>query len=450
VTRILLVDDDAALIETLQLDLSRRGYGVRCSSSAAEALATLQANEIDVVVTDLAMPATTGIELCERISGRRPDIPVIVLTAFGSFDTAVAAIRAGAYDFISKPVRLEVLAIAIDRAAKHRSLREQVRVLERDVHRRPEVAGLVTASSAMRAVIELADRVAQSDATVLITGESGSGKEVIARMIHEASRRKDKPFVAINCAAVPESLLESELFGHVRGAFTDARSSEPGLFLSARGGTVFLDEIGDMPLSVQPKLLRVLQERTIRAVGSNSERAIDVRVIAATNQDLESAIEDGRFRDDLYYRVNVVHIELPPLRSRRADVLPLAVQFIEKFAKNAGKAIKGVAPAAAERLVAYRWPGNVRELQNCIEHAVALARYDQIALDDLPPKVRDYRPEQLVLGTDDPADFVPLEQLERQYIARVMEAVAGNKSAAARVLGVDRKRLYRMLERLRL
>jgi two-component system response regulator HydG len=448
VTRVLLVDDDESLTETLHLDLCRRGHAVRSCASAQEAVVSLQRDEIDVIVTDLNMPGTTGIQLCAHVVAHRPDVPVVVLTAFGSLETAVEAIRAGAYDFISKPVQLDVLAIAIERAATHRKLREQVRLLEREIAPARDGNGIVTASSAMRGVLDLVDRVAQSDATVLVTGESGSGKEVIARAIHAAGRRKGGKFVAVNCAAVPEGLLESELFGHVRGSFTDARTSEPGLFVSATGGTIFLDEIGDMPLAVQPKLLRVLQERTVRPVGSSAERPIDVRVIAATNRDLESAVEERRFREDLFYRLNVVQIALPPLRARAADVLPLAQHFAAAFAGAAGKPITGIAAAAAERLVAYPWPGNVRELQNCMERAVALARFDQISVDDLPEKVRDHRANHLIVSADDPSDLIPLEQLERQYIARVMEAVAGNKSAAARVLGIDRKRLYRMLERL--
>ena len=300
----------------------------------------------------------------------------------------------------------------------------------------------------MRDVLTLMDRVAPSDTTVLVTGESGTGKELIARAIHARSRRADKPFVAINCAAVPETLLESELFGHVRGAYTDARTNEPGLFVTANGGTLFLDEIGDLPLAVQPKLLRVLQERTVRPVGGSSERPIDVRVIAATNHDLETAVEDGRFRGDLYYRINVVNVSLPPLRARGPDILPLAMRFVAAAAKRAKKEITGIDPAAAERLMAFPWPGNIRELQNCVEHAVALARFDQISVDDLPEKVRSFKSSHVLVAGDDPSELVPLEQVERRYIARVMAVVGGNKSAAARVLGIDRKRLYRMLERL--
>ncbi len=314
--------------------------------------------------------------------------------------------------------------------------------------RLPRFDELVGQSPAMRVVYDLIERVATSDATILVSGESGTGKEVVARVIHARSRRKGGPFVAINCAAMPESLLESELFGHAKGAFTDAKTAEPGLFTRANRGTIFLDEIGDMPLGLQPKLLRVLQERAVRAVGARDEVPIDVRVVAATNRDLESAIEEGRFREDLFYRINVVHIALPPLRARAGDILPIAQLFLGHFAARAEKNVTGIAPAAAEKLVGYAWPGNVRELQNCMERAVALTRFDQIVVDDLPEKVRVYRRSHVLVASDDPSELVPLEEVERRYIARVMEAVNGNKTAAARILGIDRKRLYRMLDRL--
>jgi two-component system, NtrC family, response regulator AtoC len=448
VIHILLVDDDAPFCETLELGLTKRGYRTASCLSAAEALGRLSAEDFDVVVTDLNMRGTGGIELCGRIVANRPDIPVIVLTAFGSLDTAVSAIRAGAYDFISKPVELDALAIAIDRAAKHRELREEVRRLRREAVGSKPPEQFIGRSSAMRAVYDLIERVADSETTVFVTGESGTGKELVATALHSLSRRRQHPFVAINCAAMPEGVLESELFGHTKGAFTDAKHDRAGLFSQAEGGTLFLDEIGDLPLTLQPKLLRVLQERTVRPVGGRSWVPINVRLIAATNRDLESAIEEDRFREDLYYRINVVHIDLPPLRSRAGDVLPLAQHFLRQFALRADKNVVGISPGAAEKLVAYVWPGNVRELQNCIERSVALARYDQIGVDDLPEKVRSYRSSHVIVAGDDPSELVRMEELERRYIVRVMEAVGGNKTAAARILGLDRKRLYRMLDRL--
>ncbi|MGO8996265.1 MAG: sigma-54-dependent transcriptional regulator [Polyangiaceae bacterium] len=445
-TRVLIVDDDAELCETIELGLRKRAYDVAWAARADTAFERLLAEDFDVVVTDLNMPGVDGIALCERICANRPDVPVLVMTGFGSLDSAVSAIRAGAYDFINKPVQLEVLAIAIDRAARTRALREEVRRL-RSPQAGSKFDGLVGRSESMRTVYDLVERVADSEATILITGESGTGKEVFANAIHRRSRRAHGPFVAINCTAMPETLLESELFGHTRGAFTDAREARTGLFVQARGGTLLLDEVGDMPMTLQPKILRVLQERKVRPLGSSTEVAIDVRVIAATNRDLESAIEEKRFREDLYFRLNVIQIPLPPLRSRAGDVLPLAQHLLETFAARAGKAITGIAPTAAEKLVAYTWPGNVRELQNCVERAVTLARFEQIVVDDLPEKIRDYRTSHVLVASDDPSELAPMEEVERRYVLRVLEAVHGNKAAAARILGFERKTLYRKLER---
>ena len=432
------------------MGLRQRGYAVTTRSSAAEGAAALDGEAFDAVVTDLNMCGQSGLELCARVVERLPDVPVVVLTAFGSLDTAVKAIRAGAYDFISKPVELDALAIAIERAIKHKQLHEEVRRLREEASRaaaeRP--ADLLGESDAMRRVYDLVDRIADAEVSVLVTGESGTGKEVVARALHARSRRARGPFVAINCAAVPEPLLESELFGHARGAFTDAKESRQGLFQEASGGTLFLDEIGDMPLALQPKILRALQERRVRPVGGAQEVPVDVRVVAATNRDLEEAIEERRFREDLFFRINVVQIPLPPLRARGGDVLLLAQQFVTRYAARARKDVKGISPAAAVRMLAYAWPGNVRELQNCIERAVALTRYDHVAVDDLPEKIRDYRRSHVLVASDDPSELVPMEEVERRYISRVMEAVQGNKTAAARVLGYDRKRLYRKLEKL--
>jgi two-component system response regulator HydG len=289
--------------------------------------------------------------------------------------------------------------------------------------------------------------VADSDASVLITGESGTGKEVVARALHARSKRRAGPFVAVNCAAMPEALLESELFGHTKGAFTDARAARTGLFLQADRGTLLLDEIGELPPGMQPKLLRALQERVVRPVGGSAEIPFDVRIVAATNRDLETAIEERTFRADLYYRLDVIHVELPPLRSRGSDVLVLAQRFVEEFATRAGKGVTGISAPAAEKLLAYAWPGNVRELMNCVERAVALTRYDQITVDDLPAKVKDHRPSHVLVASEDPSDLVPLEEVERRYVLKVLESAGGNKTLAARILGLDRKTLQRKVER---
>jgi DNA-binding NtrC family response regulator len=375
----------------------------------------------------------------------RPDVPVIVMTAFGSMETAIAAIRAGAYDFITKPIEMDVLALTLERAFKHRLLQEQVKVLSEAVERTERFDELLGASPAMQKLYDQLSRIADSETSVLLMGESGTGKELAARSLHKRSRRRDQPFVAVNCAALPETLLESELFGHAKGAFTDARSDRKGLFVQAQGGTLFLDEITEMPLTMQPKLLRALEESSVRPVGGDQEVPFDVRILAATNRDLESAVEEGRFREDLYFRINVIQMELPPLRSRGTDVLLLAQHFLQQFAARSGKQVKGISEAVGERLLAYTWPGNVRELRNVIERAVALTRYDKLALEDLPEKIRDWRSSQVFIGGDDPSELVPMEEVERRYILHVVRSVDGNKTLAARVLGMDRKTLYRKL-----
>jgi DNA-binding NtrC family response regulator len=445
--RVLIVDDDRAMCDLLRADLTDRGFEVLARLTAADALALLEARDFDVVLTDLNLGGMSGIELGRRVAEGRPDVPVVVITAFGSIETAVEAIRAGAYDYITKPIDLEALVLALDRAIAHHALRQEVRRLRRAVDESSRFEDLAGPSAAMREVWDLLARVADSDASVLVTGESGTGKEVVAKALHARGKRQRGPFVAINCAAVPEALLESELFGHQRGAFTDAKASRVGLFTQASGGTLFLDEIGELPLGMQPKLLRALQERTVRPVGGTAEVPFDARIIAATNRDLETAVEEGRFREDLYYRINVIHVELPPLRARGSDVLLLAQRFVDELAARAGKRVTGISGPAAEKLLAYAWPGNVRELQNCVERAVALTAYEQITADDLPAKVRDHRPTHVVLDAADPSELWPLEEVERRYVLRVLESAGGNKTLAARILGLDRKTLHRKLDR---
>jgi DNA-binding NtrC family response regulator len=299
----------------------------------------------------------------------------------------------------------------------------------------------------MKRVFDLVTRVADSEASVLIMGESGTGKELIARAVHEQSSRREGPFLAVNCAAMPPTLLESELFGHARGAFTDAKTSRTGLFEQATGGTLFLDEIGEMPVEMQPKLLRALQERTVRPVGGNADVTFDARIVTATNRDLEAEVDAKRFREDLYYRINVVRVDAPPLRERGSDVLLLATHFVERFAARGGKPVRGIHALAAEKLCAYDWPGNVRELENCIERAVALLRFDEVTVDDLPEKVRQYRADRLVFATDDLAEVLTIDELERRYILRVLAICGGNKSRTADLLGLDRRTLYRRIDR---
>jgi two-component system, NtrC family, response regulator AtoC len=445
--KVLIVDDDTSMCELLAEGLTQHGYEARWNASAQEALKQLSQHDFDVVLTDINMRDMSGLELCQKATEAHPELPVIVITAFGSMETAVQAIRAGAYDFITKPFDIDVVAIAIERAVKHGVLTRAVKRLQRAVDESRRFDELLGASTAMKEVYDLLERVGESESTVLITGESGTGKELVARALHRRSKRSAGPFVAINCAAMPEQLLESELFGHTKGAFTDARSARPGLFVQAKGGTIFLDEIGDMPVGLQPKLLRALQERTVRPVGGDSETPIDVRVVAASNRDLETAIEERKFREDLYYRINVIHVELPPLRARGADVLLLATHYLQHFATQSQKDVRSLDSEAAEKLSAYAWPGNVRELANCMERAVALTRNESIGVGDLPEKIRSYRSSHVLVAATDPSELVPMEEVEKRYILRVLEAVGGNKTLAAQVLGLDRKTLYRKLDR---
>jgi two-component system response regulator AtoC len=443
--RILVVDDDPQLLASLALGLPPRGFRVVTASSADAALRSLESETVDAVLTDLHMPGLGGIEFCERVAESHPGLPVVVLTAFGSFDSAVSAIRAGAWDFLSKPARVDAIALSLERAVHHRALEREVKRLRVEVGGGARLDGVESTSEVMRDVVGMIARVANTPSSVLLTGESGTGKEVLARAIHARSGRSG-PLVAVNCAAMPETLLESELFGHAKGAFTDAREARVGLFTEANGGTLLLDEIGDMPLGLQPKLLRVLQERRVRPLGARGDHAVDVRIVAATHRDLEERVEQGRFREDLFFRLNVVHIHVPPLRERTADILPLAQRFLSDFSRRAGKAVLGLSPRAAERMLSYDWPGNVRELSNCCERAVALARYEEVSVDDLPERIRAHTPGKVILSATDASELVTLEEVERRYILRVLEATGGNKSAAARVLGIERKTLYRKLE----
>jgi len=447
-TKVFIIDDEKEMTDLVQLGLKKRGFTVVPFGTGADALVGLTEHDVDVVVTDLNMKGMTGLELCQQLVADRPDLPVIVLTAFGSFETAVGAIRAGAYDFVTKPVEIEALAIAIRRAAEHRRLHGEVKRLREVVASTRGRGDLVGASPAMQQVYQLIDQVSATDATVLITGESGTGKEVAARDIHDRSKRKGTPFVAINCAAVPEALLESELFGHAKGAFTDAKHSRQGLFQQASGGTLFLDEIGEMAIAMQPKLLRALQERKVRPIGSESEISVDVRLITATNRDLDEMVEAKGFREDLYYRINVIHIPLPPLRARGGDVLLLAQHMLHQYAAVFDKKVVGLSPAAGERLVAYDWPGNVRELGNCLERAVALAHFEEIQVEDLPDKIRNRQtPRSSSITANELPELLTLEEVERRHVLRVLEACHGNRTDAAKILGLDRKTLYRKLLR---
>jgi two-component system, NtrC family, response regulator AtoC len=442
---VLLIDDDESTCELLAESLDAR-FDVAWTTEPERAESMLSERAFDVVLTDVRMTRVDGIDLCARLVKKYPGLPVVVMTAFGSIDTAVSAMRAGACDFLTKPFDLDLFALTLERAIAQASLRRELGEAKPGDGAPSRYGQLVGSSHCMRAVYDMVERAAPSDANVLISGESGTGKEVLARTITQKSARAAGPFVAVNCAALPESLLESELFGHTKGAFTDARAARDGLLVQAAGGTLFLDEVGDLPLSLQPKLLRVLQERTIRPVGSDKEVPVDVRLICATNRDLEAAIAERRFRADLFYRINVIHVALPRLSARGDDVLLLAQHFLTRFSRDKAEPL-GLSPEAQRLLQAYPWPGNVRELANCMERAMVLARGRTVASDDLPEKVRDYRPSPTLVAALEPLELVALEEIERRYILRVLDAVHGNKSRAAQVLGLDRKTLYRRLER---
>jgi DNA-binding NtrC family response regulator len=445
--RVLCIDDDQDQCDLIGVALSRLGFEATTITSPARALDLAVKEPFDVVLTDLGMAEMDGLALCERMAGARPGIPIVVLTGMGSMEAAIGAMRAGAYDFLTKPVEPKLLGIAVARAARHGQLTAEVARLREALSEAPAPSPIIGGSPAMARVNDLIARLGASETSVLIVGETGTGKELVARAVHAASPRTSGPFVALNCAAIPPQLLESELFGHARGAFTDAKTARHGLFLEASGGTLFLDEIGEMVLEVQAKLLRALQERKVRPVGASAEVPFDARIVTATHRDLEVEVRERRFRQDLFYRIHVVRIDVPPLRRRGSDVLELASFFLQRAtSKRAGPRLE-LSPQVAERLLAYDWPGNVRELENCIERAVALARFEQLTVDDLPEKIRQYRPDRFTMSADDAAEIVSLEELERRYITRVIKLLGGNKARAAQLLGLDRRTLYRKLEK---
>ncbi len=443
---ILVVDDDPAMSEFLREELEHEGFAVEVASSGRAGIERIKQGGIELVVSDVKMPDLDGLDLLREVREVHPAPYVITITAFGSIDTAIRAVKLGAFDYITKPFEIEQLVLVIEKALSEQALRFEVARLREEVARSTRLDSLIGHSRAMQEVFALVRRVSASEASVLVTGESGTGKELIARAIHAGSPRAARPLVALNCAAIPETLLESDLFGYKRGAFTDAKADKPGLFVEAAGGSIFLDEIGELPMPLQPKLLRVLQEREIRPLGATKAEKVDVRLISATNRDLDRRLRDGRFREDLFYRLNVIHIHLPPLRDRVEDVLPLAEHFLARSASRAGKPITGFREAAKKLLLGYGWPGNVRELENVVERAVALAEDTIITADDLPPAMRDRKNQDRI--TTALAQGLTLEQLEKEYIQRVLQAEGGNKTRAAQRLGLDRKTLYRKLEEI--
>ncbi len=444
---ILVIDDESGILDALRILLRNEGFDVTTAQGGRAGLESLKATMPDIVLTDIRMPQVGGIDILTAVRDQDPETPVILMTAQASLQSAIQAVNEGAFYYIQKPFSNDDLLAICRRAAEHRRLRAENKQLKQEMRRR-ERSGQVRPigkSRVFQEVLRLAEQVAPTDSTVLIQGESGTGKEVVARYIHELSRRCDGAFLSINCGALPESLLESELFGHVKGSFTGAVRDKQGLFMAARGGTFFLDEIGEMSAATQVKLLRVLQEREAIPVGGTEAVPVDVRVVAATNRDLEEEIKRGRFRTDLYYRLNVIALHLPPLRDRRDD-LPLFVEsFLKRVAASRREVPKRLSQAALEAVLAYDWPGNVRELENALERAVVLSQGEGIDVPHLPERIMRRQPEPLVAerSPQNPS----LEVIERAYITWVLQAEGGNKTRAAEVLGIDPSTLYRKLTR---
>ena len=448
---VLVVDDHVEMGRMLQDPLQDAGYRVDLAASGAEAQALLRTRVYDAVLTDLRMAEVDGLDVLEAAHRADPDLPVLVMTAFGGVESAVEAMKRGAFHYLTKPFRLDEVLLYLGRALEARALRSENRALRRETQAHADgLGGLVGSSPAMRALYAQVQRLAPAAAPVLVRGESGSGKELVARALHSEGPRAGRPFVAVNCTALPQALLESELFGHVKGAFTGATGVRRGLFVEADGGTLLLDEMGDMPAELQAKLLRVLEDGEVRAVGADATRTVDVRVVAATHQDLEARIHDGRFRADLFYRLNVVSLHVPPLRERREDVPALAEHFLARAReKNPHSPVRRFAPEALAALAALPWPGNVRELENLVQRLVLLGARDVVDLDALrlhAPTVADpaAAPSPLARAlTPGAEDVVPLRQLESDYIAWVVARCGGNKTRAAELLGIDVSTIHR-------
>ncbi len=441
---ILVVDNEYSVRLTLAMLLKGNGYQVLEAADGRTAIETLREELVSLIITDLKMPEVSGLDVLREVKALRPETEVILLTGHGTIESAVEAMRLGAFDYVTKPFEPSELLHRVQNALNHHRLVNEVRLLRQQIREQQGFGQLVGRSPQIQRVIEMISRVAGTDTTILIEGESGTGKELVARAIHGESPRADRPFVAINCGALPETLLESELFGHIRGAFTGATATKKGLFEEADHGTLFLDEIGDTSTATQIKLLRVLQEREIRRVGSNAPIRIDVRLLAATHQNLEALVREARFREDLFYRLNVVTISVPPLRERREDIPLLATHFLEAAAKRLGKPAPALSQEAMTLLLEYPWPGNVRQLENAIERAVLMAGGDVIFPGDLPPGLlRNAPPDQ---GGAPPSRVARLEEVERDHILNTLEELGWNQARAAEVLGIGRNTLWRKLK----
>lgn len=462
--RVVVVDDEPTLRRTVARTLVQRGFEVTQCEDGTAALEHVRNHDPDVMLLDLMMPGVSGMDVLREVKSLKPDVECVMMTAYSKVEDAVAAVRAGAYDFLTKPfASFDAVAITVAKAAERRRLIAKTRSLEEQLDRGGGgFAEILGQSSAMRSVFRLVEGVAAASSTVLVLGESGTGKELIARAIHRRSARAARPFVAVNCSSIPDTLIESELFGHVKGAFTSANTSRAGLFELADKGTLFLDEVGDLSLAAQVKLLRALQEGELKRVGSNETRVVDVRVVAATNVDLAEKIAAGRFREDLYYRLNVIAIELPPLRERRDDIPILAQHFLRKFARKSGKELRRLSPEALAALNAFSWPGNVRQLENAIERAVVLARGDELTVEDLPDTMGERSNAARPADTGDSIDLVAraladvpyaeakrrvVRDFDRAYAQHLLERSKGNVSEAARLAGLDRSNFRRVLRK---
>ena len=436
---ILVVDDEAIAREGLRMTLADEGYRLLEAESAVAALNLLRTTPADLVLSDLRMPGLDGLEFLRNLRELHPDLLVVIITGFASVESAIAAMKEGAFDYLTKPYNLDAVRLTVRRALAQRRLQAENRALKEELAASRGAARILGHSPPMQQIMALVEQVAGSRSSVLITGESGTGKELVARALHYRSPRAEKAFVSLNCSSLAETLLENELFGHEKGAFTDARERKTGLFEAAAGGTIFLDEVGDIPMAMQPKLLRVLQEREVLRVGGTAPVKVDFRLVTATNRDLQAAIGEGRFRQDLFYRLNVISLAMPPLRERAEDIPELARHFLERFCRDEKKEIHGFTDEAMRLLAQYAWPGNVRQLENVVERVVILDRRGSIDAADLPP--------ELTAGPDSElGDLVSLAEHEKRHILRVLEAVAGNRSKAARILGLDRSSLWRKLK----
>jgi len=448
---ILVADDDAVARDLLVEALRKEGYQVEAVADGAQAIERGRQKRFDVVLTDIRMGSVDGLEVLREFKQISPDTPIVLLTAFGSMEGAIEAIKQGAYDYLAKPFKKEEIKLVVRRSLDHgRLVRENARFRE-ELGERQELSPLVGSSPLMLEVYKLVARVSTGKSTVLLEGESGTGKELIARAVHANSPRRERLFVPVNCAALPDTLLETELFGHEKGAFTGAAGVKRGLFETAHEGTIFLDEIGDMGLALQVKLLRVIQEQEVRRVGGTGSIKVDVRIVAATNRDLASLVKEGRFREDLFYRLNVVRIGLPPLRERREDIRMLAHHFLQKFSGGTTGQITGFVPDALALLQRYHWPGNVRELENAIERAVSLSHGPLVLPDDLPDTIRNAGAmscdDTVGKGSGKEEALLTLDEVQKRHLMRVLRETGGNKARAAKILGIDRRTLYRMAER---